>query len=239
MPETSIRLARPDWLLYAVAFLILAASAGYGALRYPNLPERFPIHWNAAGFADGYAGKSIGTAFFGVFIGLGVLLLFLVIAWLLGRAAQRQGIRPIPHLAATQRFLGVLSIVLALVFWLVNQQVWAVSEKTTNPLLLVLLIAVGLAIAAIFANRRYRAELGKLPPRDPAEPAPDPREDERFWAAGFVYHNPDDRSVIVPKRSGLGYTVNWGRPGGKALLLGVLAIPVVAVGIALWAAMPR
>lgn len=239
MPADQLHLPRPAWLLYAIAFLILAASAGYGALRYPNLPARFPVHWNAAGLPDGYADKSIGSAFLGVFTGLGVLLLILVIAWLLGRAAQRQGIRSAPYLAASQRFLGVVAIVLALVFWLVNQQIWAATGVASSPLLILLLLGLGLAIAAIFANRTYRAELAKLPPRGPDEPTPEPREDERFWIAGFIYNNPEDHDVMVPKRSGLGFTVNWGRPGGKVVLIGLLAIPVLAITLTFWTAVLR
>lgn len=238
MPDAQIQLPRPAWLLYAIAFLILAASAGYGALRYPQLPERFPIRWNAAGLPKDYADKSIETAFFGVFIGLGILLLILVIACFLGRATQRQGIRSAPYFAAAQSFLGVVAIVLALVFWLVNQQIWAATGIVSNPLLILLLVVLGLAIAANFAHRKYRSELPKLPARSPQEPAPDSREDDRLWFAGFIYRNPADRSVLVAKRYGLGRTVNWGRPAGKVLLLGLFAIPVIAVALSLWAAMP-
>lgn len=239
MSDDPHRPARPAWLLLSVALLILAASTGYGALRYPNLPERFPVHWNAAGLPDGYAEKGIGSAFSGIFVGFGVVLLFVLVGLLLGRTARSRGARSVPYLAATQRSLGVISIGLALVFWLVSQQIWAATGNATNPLLLILLVVLAIAIAAIFANRQYRAELAKLPARGADQPAPDPREDERFWIAGFIYNNPHDRATLVPKRSGLGLTVNWARSGGKATLLGLLAIPVMGILLAVWAALPH
>ena len=53
------------------------------------------------------------------------------------------------------------------------------------------------------------------------------RDDDRYWYGGLFYNNPDDPAVLVPKRYGLGWTVNIGRPQGKLLLIGMLLLPVV------------
>ena len=41
------------------------------------------------------------------------------------------------------------------------------------------------------------------------------RDDDRYWYGGVFYNNPDDRALFVPKRYGLGWTLNFGhlRPG--------------------------
>ncbi len=41
------------------------------------------------------------------------------------------------------------------------------------------------------------------------------RDDDRYWYGGFFYNNPDDPAVFVPKRFGLGWTMNLAtlRPG--------------------------
>lgn len=49
--------------------------------------------------------------------------------------------------------------------------------------------------------------------------------DDRYWY-GFIYNNPDDPNMFVPKRYGLGWTVNFGHPWGKLFLFGTLAIPL-------------
>ena len=51
-------------------------------------------------------------------------------------------------------------------------------------------------------------------------------EDDKYWilGAGF-YNNPDDPALFVPKRIGVGYTINIGRPLGK--LIGILSILVL------------
>lgn len=55
------------------------------------------------------------------------------------------------------------------------------------------------------------------------------RDHEQYWSAGFLYDNPDDPALFVPKRFGLGYTVNIGHPLGKLVLIGMLLLPVGAV----------
>src|SRR6266705_6254170 len=48
------------------------------------------------------------------------------------------------------------------------------------------------------------------------------RDDDRYWYAGFFYNNPDDPAVFVPKRYGLGWTLNFGHPQAKLVLIGLL-----------------
>jgi uncharacterized membrane protein len=48
------------------------------------------------------------------------------------------------------------------------------------------------------------------------------RDDDRYWYAGFFYNNPDDPAVFVPKRFGLGWTLNFGHPRSKLVLIGLL-----------------
>ena len=45
-------------------------------------------------------------------------------------------------------------------------------------------------------------------------------EDDKYWilGAGF-YNNPDDPALFVPKRVGVGYTINIGRTGGKVIMI--------------------
>ncbi len=53
------------------------------------------------------------------------------------------------------------------------------------------------------------------------------RDDDRYWYGGFFYNNPDDPAMFVPKRYGLGWTVNFGNPKGRLIFIGMLLIPLV------------
>ncbi|MGU3472015.1 DUF5808 domain-containing protein [Paenibacillus sp. D51F] len=49
-------------------------------------------------------------------------------------------------------------------------------------------------------------------------------DDDEYWANGFTYHNPYDRRVLVPKRIGMGETINTGTAAGKWIMGGTLAL---------------
>ena len=53
------------------------------------------------------------------------------------------------------------------------------------------------------------------------------RDDDRYWRGGFFYNNPDDPAVFVPKRFGLGWTINFGNPKGRLIFIGTLLLPLV------------
>ncbi|SEP02598.1 hypothetical protein SAMN05518847_114100 [Paenibacillus sp. OV219] len=59
-------------------------------------------------------------------------------------------------------------------------------------------------------------------------------EAEGKWIAGGIYYNPQNPALLVPKRHGIGWTMNFGRPLGWVILLGILAVPVLIVGIVAW-----
>lgn len=54
--------------------------------------------------------------------------------------------------------------------------------------------------------------------------------DSSNWKLGMLYFNPDDKKIFVPKRYGIGWTVNFARP---AAFLFVLVPIIVAVFAAL------
>lgn len=50
---------------------------------------------------------------------------------------------------------------------------------------------------------------------------------------GLVYYAPEDPALFVPKRIGIGQTLNFARPAAWVLLIGVVVIPIV---ISIWVA---
>ena len=54
-------------------------------------------------------------------------------------------------------------------------------------------------------------------------------DDDCFWKLGVFYVNAHDPSLFVPKRFGVGWTVNFGRPSAWALMVGLVLAVVVFV----------
>ncbi|MBH5320943.1 hypothetical protein I6N90_24460 [Paenibacillus sp. GSMTC-2017] len=57
-------------------------------------------------------------------------------------------------------------------------------------------------------------------------------DDDEYWANGFTYHNPNDKSLFVTKRIGIGETINTATLFGKIFVGGVFGVAVaVIVGV--------
>jgi len=56
---------------------------------------------------------------------------------------------------------------------------------------------------------------------------------EGCWKAGIFYVNPDDDSLFVPKRSGMGYTINFAHPWSWLVVVAVILITLAPVIVAL------
>ncbi|MCQ6562355.1 DUF5808 domain-containing protein [Paenibacillus mendelii] len=52
-------------------------------------------------------------------------------------------------------------------------------------------------------------------------------DDDEYWANGFTYHNPDDKSIFVTKRVGIGETINTGTLVGKLIVWGSVGLTAV------------
>ncbi len=60
-----------------------------------------------------------------------------------------------------------------------------------------------------------------------------PRDDDRFWKLGIFYVNRDDASLFLPERFGIGWTINWGRPGAWVLMLALVLVTIAFVAFCL------
>jgi uncharacterized membrane protein len=58
-------------------------------------------------------------------------------------------------------------------------------------------------------------------PSDPPEKTP-----EECWKAGVVYYNPSDPALVVEKRTGFGYTLNFGNRLSWVLAAGLVLVLV-------------
>lgn len=59
------------------------------------------------------------------------------------------------------------------------------------------------------------------------------RNDDRYWNAGVFYNNPDDPALFVPKRFGLGWTLNFGHPQSRLVMIGALLLLLLLMALPL------
>lgn len=228
--DTELRTDPPrfPWLWLAPALIVIIATAVIGMISYPSMPDVLAVHRGANGLPNRLAAKSIGTAFSLVFVQIGVTALLVgIAAAILFRS--RPDIDP-AHPAGSAHWhrrymvlgakalLGLLAMInlamlgSSLLMWTGTVTPWA-------SLVVVLPILASVAVAVVVFARNNR------PPDEGEEDTGlTHREDDKYWRSGLFYVNGEDPALMVPRRFGLGWTLNFGNPTAVIILAGVLAV---------------
>lgn len=226
-----IDLAAPREGLPGGPALALAPVASFGgiaiwvALHWHSLPPRLPLHWGFHG-----ADRWVDTNFTNV---VGLLALFAAVsllpvgvAWGIvywsrrvsssveGRASERWFRRRIAQL------LVVIGVLVSLLAWFAFLQPPAIVMDIWGAVLAIVIL--GFLVSLIRAGQG-----GSRQAAPDAAPAGD-RTPDACWKWGLIYVNRADPSILVEKRFGVGYTLNFGNRWTWALLALVLA--PVAIG---------
>jgi uncharacterized membrane protein len=217
-------------------FAIIASAAVVLAVRWDRLPNRFPVHWNAALQPDGWSVRSAGTVFGPLVIGVVMCAVLLFIAYGITRWSRRVNVRGTPAVLE-ERFRGIVFKLLlassyALALGTALQSLLPLRASQTLPVVALLpgglmLAAIVIAIVMLVRVRREAYDPGAIEPDQAVGPPEGDHTPDRCWKLGILYFNPDDPALFVEKRFGIGYTVNFGN-WWSWVLLGLLIVgPVI------------
>ena len=190
----------------------LAATGLWLRHWLPLLPSWIPSHWNAAGVVDSWMAKTRFFAF-AAWPALGLwALLFLIGAGL--------RLDPAPRGQFGAKALLPLRGLLPAGFSLMAGAFAPMAARHGGR---AIALGVGLLVLCLVLGLVPVVRLARLAP--PIEGAT--AEDYRW--GGLVYWKSSDPRVLVPKRLGLGWTFNFGRPAAWALLALFLAPVAIAL----------
>ncbi|MEZ0106084.1 putative membrane protein [Catenulispora sp. EB89] len=243
--DTTLR-TRPEpfpWLWTLPAVAVTVGTAIVGAIRYPHLPDRLVSHYDAGGHPTSYTAKTFVSAFGLVGVQVGITVLIVALAWVTARGKAALDAQD-PHaaerhrrfVAAMTRCLLALAAASDLSMFFAALAMWTVMGSTGFfPVLLIAPIAVATVALVVVTVRvgqggsrlRVEGEGGGDGGRDGSRGDAVNRDDDRYWKLGLLYYNHDDPSVFVPKRFGVGWTINFARPAGTGMIVGLLLIPIV------------
>ncbi|MGI5230602.1 DUF1648 domain-containing protein [Actinoallomurus sp. CA-142502] len=242
--DTSLRTEpeRYPWPWAVPAVVLALATVIIGIVAYPDMPARLAMHFGPAGRPDRYAAKSFVSAFGPVVTQVASTILLLAVAGAaLHSRAQLDAEDPqaAPRhrqfVAATTRALLVLAACTGVTFLfgsLANWQLISPPASVVTALNVVpgvLGAAAVLVVAIRFGQGGSRLRLaGSAAGRARTVN----REDDRLYRLGIFYYNPDDPAMLVPKRFGIGWTLNMARPATWVIfgLLLVMALIGVLAG---------
>ena len=226
------------WLMQAVPFTLLACVAAYLALHWGQIPDRFPIHWDINGNINGWATRSPGGVYFPLVMGGVLAALFALMAREIFHGTRH--IHATGTLAANEarfrRAMVWISVTFEYFMALLFAWVGLIPLREQTPggpvgeakavLFITLALAVGV-VAAMAHLGQGGSRLARANAPAECEPAGD-RTDDRSWKAGMIYVNRDDPAILVEKRFGMGYTLNFGHPVTWLILGGLILLAILA-----------
>jgi uncharacterized membrane protein len=210
-------------------FLLPAAMAVYLILTWDSIPLRFPIHWDMQGRPNGWSDRSFRGVFGPLLIAFATMIallgLLLIQKYQTRRAPSGSG--PYRRTRAALTVYVVVMWMMAIIFSLMALMAVVTGAGGSRvagafAVIVVLTVLAGMSIGG-WLWTRASAE----PDDTPADTTPD--ECWKWW--GQIYYNPNDPTIMVEKRIGIGYTFNFARWQGW-LILGVFF--AVTVGIILF-----
>jgi uncharacterized membrane protein len=221
------RIIPGGWIAASGPFVLLASCAGYLWIHGST-----PVHL-LVGYFLGITGITANLT------GLTVLLYGLA-HW----------VRPVysggPERARELQFRRtVAAIILGAEYYMVIQSSWLILVPRHHdliglgllPLAFVFTLVVVLVLARLGQGGSRLAAAEKSSTTS-AVPVGD-RTPDRYWKLGVFYFNPDDSAIVVEKRFGLGYSLNFARPTTWGIMALLLITPLVAILAHLTQFLPR
>ena len=223
---------------------VALAVAGIGIASWPSMPAMIPMHADFACNVTDFAPKSIGTVF-----GLPLAVIAFMAAaftfshWTIARSKRPvDPSAPVASALAYGMFVRAQSIFLlatglivsgaiGVSFMLATTGAIGLGESAAIILAACVPVTVGaIALALVYGQSGARLAR-RLQAAESSEEDSLPADDDRRWKLGVFYFNPDDSSLFLPKRFGIGWTVNFARPAVWACLAASGLAPVVLIAV--------
>lgn len=227
------------WLIQSGPFAILLATAIWLHLHWMEIPAVFPVHWGLDGRPNGWARRTPLGVYAPLVMGAVICAGVLVLNY--GIAAFSRRIHVRGRAGETERrfrsmmlwlLTGVEYLTALLLAWV---GLLALRNSQEGPNITVILVgSLVVTAGTIFIYVRYGqggtrlAESSSPQVLSVTQPSVvGDRSLDRYWKAGMFYVNRDDPALIVEKRFGIGYTMNFGHPLSWVILLLLVVAPLV------------
>ena len=220
-------------LLYIPVIVVTAAIAAVG---YSSMPELVPMHIGFDGAVDGWAQKSVGVVLFPVLLEafLAIILTFCHWQMFVSKAWKEPG-APASSAWAYGMFVRANSFVLVgggvlltmamgIAFELYIVGVIGIGAAVIATLVAcVPMVVASIAVSVVYGQCGSRVFL-RMQTSDAMLV-----DDDDHWKLGIFYWAPEDASLFVPERFGVGWTINCARPAAWAIFGGVVVLTVAFV----------
>jgi uncharacterized membrane protein len=199
------------WIGYAAAALPLLLAALYLHTHWAQIPRVFPIHWDFNGRPNSWAHKSSLSVYGTVGTGTGLLFFMMLIDTMLPHVLEMNRKLLSVSLSGGAGLVSLLMTYIALLPFRTTVAAWEILGGSAVGILLVLAVE----LYSVGWSHSKAAQ-------EPYDGTPD-----ACWYGGMFYFNRNDAALMVPKRSGIGFTFNFGRPVAWWILIVPFLLPIL------------
>ncbi len=196
----------------------LALTGLFLQQHFSQLPLTWPIHWSLAGDPDAWATRTLPDTFGPLIVGAVIVLLFLGISLYLARPAAPDFL----HRRGTLAPLASLSWLIAILFSFTG--LLPVTHAAPDRLMLILFIylAIALGLTLWLLQRSGLLLRSRTHSRDTSIYG-------RWRGRSLAHSNHSTAGLVIPKRSGLGWTLNFAGPTSWVYLGAIFLVCIALI----------
>ena len=214
---------------------VIAVTLAIGAVGYAQMPDLIPQHMNFQGEVTEYMEKTPFTILVPALIVAFVAACMAFAHWTILRSKRPSNpSAPATSALAYGMFARAQSIllvagglalsVLGPVMELSFIGVIGLEQAGVVVVALALVIVVGSIVVSLVYGQGGSRVFSRMAASERLL-----ADDDEHWKLGVFYYNPDDASLFLPERFGIGWTMNWARPAVWAIMLAGLVLTVAFV----------
>ena len=214
---------------------VIAVTLAIGAVGYAQMPDLIPQHMNFQGEVTEYMEKTPFTILVPALIVAFVAACMAFAHWTILRSKRPSNpSAPATSALAYGMFARAQSILLVAgglalsllgpVMELSFIGVIGLEQAGVFVVALALVIVVGSIVISLVYGQGGSRVFSRMAASERLL-----ADDDEHWKLGVFYYNPDDASLFLPERFGIGWTMNWARPAVWAIMFAGLVLTVAFV----------
>ncbi|AOY75964.1 DUF1648 domain-containing protein [Clostridium formicaceticum] len=225
---------------YLIPVFIFAFTWIFTMIMYPQLPNEIPSKLNFNGDIVKYSSKSFLSVFGMPLTQLGMLVMFYYLSKAIGRSKitinpSKPKTSEQQNIVSNKRWIGFMiftSTIINIHFSYLQLTLLQIIKVTSVTYYLMNILVVFAPLAALVIIAVTTGQSGSKISVNLEEEVNEKliyRDDDKYWLLGSLYYNPQDPSLWIEKRYGIGWTINIGNPIGKLLGGATIVLLVIAV----------
>ncbi len=228
-------LVSPLWfLLYGI---VISFTAALTVIFYDRMPHRLPMQFDfITGEITSWANKSILSVFWPLITQISITALLIFVYWII-RKSKQQIEADNPEISMKQNkmfrykwsaFTVITGLALITIFMFIPLShagfVDYVSFSIVSAVLTIGIIVYAIILSVKTGQGGSRIKIGQGKGSDFIN-----RDDDKYWKMGVFYYNPDDPTLFIEKRFGIGWTCNFARPLSWVFIIGLLVFVTISI----------